>query len=175
VFPRADAAWIDPAAEAEMQLVQGITVKCRMLRKTYNVRDSDVVAVEVRSPSEEARKLIEKYLPTLEQVLRKKTTFKITADGTPIPGAARAVVRADVEIIMPLGGLIDVPVERARIQKEIAKADKEIATIEAKLGKPDFIEKAQKEVVEEQRTRLVDQQSIRKQWVEALETLGGAA
>ncbi|MBA3500251.1 MAG: valine--tRNA ligase, partial [Deltaproteobacteria bacterium] len=37
VFPRADPQWIDPAAEAEMAVVQQTSIACRMLKQTYNV------------------------------------------------------------------------------------------------------------------------------------------
>ena len=51
-----------------------------------------------------------------------------------VHGAAKTLVGADIEIVMPLGGLIDVAAETARIAKDIEKADKEIAVIEKKLG-----------------------------------------
>jgi valyl-tRNA synthetase len=178
VFPRADASWVDPTTEADMQLVQDVTGNCRMLRSIYNVKPSDTVAVELRSPSEDTRKRLEKYRGLIEEAARRKVAITITAGGAALDengkGVARAMVGADVEIIMPLGGLIDIPVERARIQKEVSKAEKEIAAIETKLAKPDFLAKAKEDVVEEQRARLVEEQTRRQRLVDALETLGGA-
>jgi len=95
------------------------------------------------------------------------------AKGTPdaAPGAAKAVVRGDIEIVMPLGGLIDVAAERTRIASDLAKTDKEIAALEKKLGNADFIARAPEDVVAEQRQRLADEQSKRQRLVEALGTL----
>ena len=53
-----------------------------------------------------------------------------------MPRAAKGLVGADVEIVMPLGDLIDVPTEAARIGKDIGKCEKDIAGIEKKLGEP---------------------------------------
>jgi valyl-tRNA synthetase len=84
---------------------------------------------------------------------------------------------------MPLGGLIDVAAERSRIAKDIGKADKEIATLERKLGNADFLARAPEDIVAEQRARLADEQARRQRLAEALATLsatvagaaGGAA
>jgi valyl-tRNA synthetase len=73
---------------------------------------------------------------------------------------------------MPLGGLIDVPAEKARITKELGKADKEIAALDKKLGNADFLARAPEEVVAEIRARLADEQQRRRALAEALDTLG---
>ena len=74
---------------------------------------------------------------------------------------------------MPLGGLIDPAVEKVRIEKDIAKADKEIAGLDKKLGNADFLAKAPEEVVAEQKARLADEQTRRGRLAEALVILGG--
>ena len=52
-----------------------------------------------------------------------------------------------VEIFLPLEGLIDVPRETARLQKEIDEREKELARVEAKLSNPQFTDKAPPAVV----------------------------
>ncbi len=173
VFPRRDEAWVDPAAEAEMQLVQGVAVTCRMLRATYGVPPSQHVSVELRAASDATRALLEKHLPLIER--SAKITAAVAASGGPVPGAAKALVGADVEVVMPLGGLIDVAVEKARIEKDVGKVDKEIATLEKKLGNADFLARAPEDVVEEQRTRLADEQTRRQRLVDALATRAASA
>jgi len=175
VFPRRDEAWVDAAAEAEMQLVQGVAVTCRMLRATYGVPPTQHVSVELRAASEETRALLERHLPLIERSAR--ITAAVTPGGGPVPGAAKALIGASVEVVMPLGGLIDVAEERARITKDITKVDKEIALLDKKLGNADFLARAPEDVVEEQRARLAEEQTRRQRLAEALETLaatGGA-
>jgi valyl-tRNA synthetase len=84
-------------------------------------------------------------------------------------------VRSVLVFVMPVGGLIVAKSEAARIKKDLAKADKEIATIENKLDNADFVARAPEEVVAEQKTRLADERSRRAALVEALDTLGVVA
>jgi valyl-tRNA synthetase len=172
VFPRRDEAWVDAAAEAEMQLVQGVAVTCRMLRATYGVPPSQHVAVELRAAGDAARALIEKHLPLIERSAR--ITATVAAGGGPVAGAAKALVGADVEVLMPLGGLIDVAAEKARIEKDLGKVDKEIAALEKKLGNADFLARAPEDVVEEQRARLAEEQTRRQRLADALDTLAAS-
>jgi valyl-tRNA synthetase len=178
VFPRSDASWVDPAAEAEMRLLQDVAVACRMLKQTYGVSPAQSIAVELRIASAAPRALIETH-QGINQRAAKVEAKIVAADGTdPAPaapaGAAKAVVGADIEIVMPLGGLIDVAAEKGRIAKDIAKGDKEIAAIERKLGNADFLAKAPDDVVAEQKARLAEEQARRLRLVDALATLDHA-
>lgn len=68
--------------------------------------------------------------------------------GTPV------AVTAIGEVYLPLEGLIDVEAERKRINGELAKVQKELAKSEAKLGNPNFVERAKPEVVQKEKERL---------------------
>jgi valyl-tRNA synthetase len=177
VFPRGDASWVDPAAEAEMQLLQEVAVACRMLKQTYGVSPAQSIDVELRVASPAPRAILEHHLGVIERAAKVAATLSAdTAAATPA-GSAKAVVGGDVEIVMPLGGLIDVAAEKSRIAKDIAKADKEIAMLDKKLGNADFLARAPEDVVAEQRGRLAEEQSRRQRLADALATLsaGGAA
>ena len=175
VFPRGDASWVDPAAEAEMQLLQNIAVACRMLKQTYGVSPAQSIAVDLRVASAAPRATIEKYLAIIERAAKVEATLLDAAIAAPAAAdAAKAVVGGDVEVVMPLGGLIDVVAEKARIAKDIGKADKEITMLEKKLGNADFLARAPEDVVAEQRARLAEEQSRRQRLVDALATLSSA-
>jgi valyl-tRNA synthetase len=177
VFPRGDASWVDPAAEAEMRLLQEVAIACRMLKQTYGVSPAQSIDVELRIASPGPRAILEHHLAVIERAAKVRAV--VSADtAAPAPeGSAKAVVGADVEIVMPLGGLIDVAAEKTRIAKDIAKAEKEISVLERKLGNADFLAKAPEDVVAEQRARLAEEQSRRQRLADALATLsaGGAA
>jgi len=70
-------------------------------------------------------------------------------------GAVQAVVQGTT-LILHLGEVVDLTREKERLGKEIGKLDAELAKIAAKLGNPNFLAKAQAEVVEEQREREAD-------------------
>jgi valyl-tRNA synthetase len=65
------------------------------------------------------------------------------------------VVR-NIEIFMPLSGLIDIEAEKQRLGKQVEKIEKELASIEAKLNNPNFVNNAKAEVVEDHRKRRED-------------------
>ncbi len=69
------------------------------------------------------------------------------------PGSAQAVVD-EATVVLPLAGLIDVGAERARLDKDRARALGEAQKVARKLENADFVRRAPPEVVEESRERL---------------------
>jgi valyl-tRNA synthetase len=72
------------------------------------------------------------------------------------PKGAAQIVLDEATILMPLGGVIDVAQETARLKKDYDKAAAEAEKLSKKLGNEQFIAKAKPEVVEEQRQRLAE-------------------
>ncbi|HEY0195863.1 MAG TPA: class I tRNA ligase family protein [Kofleriaceae bacterium] len=173
VFPRPDASFVDPAAEAEMQRLQDTAVACRMLKQTYGVSPAQPIAVELRITGEASHASIDRHLSIIERAAKVEAKVSVAGPGAaPAPAdAAKAMIGADVEVIMPLGGLIDVVAEKARIAKDIARADKEVTGLEKKLGNADFLARAPEDVVAEQRERLAEEKARHQRLVDALATL----
>ncbi|CAK9042042.1 Valine--tRNA ligase (Valyl-tRNA synthetase) (ValRS) [Durusdinium trenchii] len=69
------------------------------------------------------------------------------------PKGAVQIIHEGATFALPLGDVIDIAAEKARLTKEIDKATKEIAGIEKKLANKNFVDKAPAKVVEEQHTR----------------------
>jgi valyl-tRNA synthetase len=86
------------------------------------------------------------------------------------PAAAAAIV-GEMKLLIPLVGLIDLGAERARLEKEIARLDGEIAKSSTKLG--NFGEKTPATVVEQEKLRLADFTSTVAALREQLERLRG--
>jgi valyl-tRNA synthetase len=89
-------------------------------------------------------------------------------------GAVQLVVRGEV-VALPLKCVIDLDTERARLAKEMAKADADIARVDAKLGNANFVARAPEEVVEEEKEKREEAQARKAKVAEALERLKGAA
>ncbi len=171
VYPRRDDKLVDAVAEREIARVQAVAIACRMLRATYNVPPGQIVSVELRATSTEARDVIEKHLPLIEH--SAKIAAKLTDGGPTPPQSAKAVVSADVEVVMPLAGLIDIDAEKVRLAKEITKAERDVGGVEKRLENPDFIAKAPEEVVAELRQRLADDRARHQRLIDALAALKG--
>jgi valyl-tRNA synthetase len=157
VYPRREERLVDLVAERELGRVQAVAVACRMLRATYNVPPGQQVSVELRCTSADAREVIERHLALIEH--SAKISARLTEGGPTPPQSAKAVVAADVEVVMPLGGLVDIGAERTRITKEIGKTEKDISGIEKRLENADFLARAPEEVVAELRARLDDERA----------------
>ena len=83
------------------------------------------------------------------------------------------VVRGEVAAL-PLKGVIDLAAERARLAKEMQKAEADIARVDAKLGNAKFVARAPEEVVEEEKEKRDEAVGRKAKIAEALERLKGA-
>ncbi|MCP4448347.1 MAG: valine--tRNA ligase [Myxococcales bacterium] len=169
LYPQAHEGLIDEAAERDMGLVRDVIVAARTLRATYNVPPAQRIAIEVRVPSEECREVLIGRKSIIESVGRLDVT--ICEKGDHVPQSAKAIVGGDIEVIVPLAGLVDIDAEKDRIRKEIGKAEKEVSGIEKKLGNEKFLARAPEEVVEEQYRRLAEEKQRGRLLAEALEFL----
>ena len=109
-----------------------------------------------------------------EFVQRLARVSDISFADTAPQGAVQLVVRGEVAAL-PLQGVIDLAAERARLAKEMAKCDADIARVDAKLGNAEFLERAPEEVVEGESEKRDEAQARKAKIAEALERLQGAA
>jgi valyl-tRNA synthetase len=85
-------------------------------------------------------------------------------------GAVQLLVRGEVAAL-PLKGVIDLSAERARLEKEIAKAEVDIKRVDAKLSNEKFVANAPEDVVEEEREKRQAAVARKEKILEALERL----
>ena len=94
------------------------------------------------------------------------------ADSAP-EGAVQLLVRGEVAAL-PLKGLIDIEAERARLDKEIAKAEADIRRVDAKLSNEKFVANAPEEIVEDEKDKREAALARKAKITEALERLKNA-
>jgi valyl-tRNA synthetase len=87
------------------------------------------------------------------------------------PAGSVSVVVEGTTLILPLGEVVDLGQEKARLGKEIGRLDADLAKFAAKLGNPGFLAKAKPEIVEEQREREADTRRDRDRLKAAYERL----
>jgi len=169
-YPEFDPELVNERIESHAALVQDIVVKVRNIRAEMNVDAKQSVPVRVATSDADLTKLLSDardYVFKLAQVSQMEVVPQLSGDKL----AAQAVA-GGLALEVPLAGLIDVEAERARLTKALDKAQAEITKIERTLGNASFVDRAPKEVVEENRRRLAEYQDQAAKLSEGLRRLG---
>ncbi|MDR1740571.1 MAG: valine--tRNA ligase [Synergistaceae bacterium] len=87
-------------------------------------------------------------------------------------GACLSSSLGEGDVSLPVGGLLDVPTEIARLERELAEAERTVAASRARLEKPDFAARAPAEVVEKERARVATGEAQIARISENLKSLG---
>jgi valyl-tRNA synthetase len=72
------------------------------------------------------------------------------------PKSAATAVAQDVEIFLPLKGVIDFAEEEKRLKKEIGKTMKDLDSVNKKLSNEDFLAKAPEDIIEKEKVKAGD-------------------
>jgi valyl-tRNA synthetase len=155
--PWPEPGFEDEAAAAEINWLVEVISEIRSVRSEMNVPASAMAPVSVSGASEATRA----RLATHDVVLRRLARIESVGIGAdPLKGAVLLHV-GEATYSLPLGGIIDLNAERARLSKELDRVAKEIAKIDAKLSNAQFLAKAPAEVVDEQMERRAEAVSLR--------------
>lgn len=158
----------DDKAEAEIGWVIELITAVRSIKAEMNVNVP--VPLVLAGVSAESGARAERWADFIKRLAR---VSEISSAASAPKGSVQLVVRGEVAAL-PLVGIIDLDAERARLAKEIAKADSDIARIDAKLGNPKFVERAAEDVVEEERSKRAEAVARKAKIAQALESLKGA-
>ena len=143
----------------------------RSVRTEMNIPANTTFRIEFVNPSETTKKRAQLWDATLNRLVR--VSGHVSIDKVP-PGAAQIIVGGEI-VALPLQGLVDLAAERARLAKEMQKAEADIARVDAKLGNAKFVERAPEEVVEEEKEKREEALARKAKIAEAIERLKGAA
>lgn len=151
------APWPKPhqvmdAAEAEESIAWLIALisEIRSIRSEMNVPPSLKSPVYLQDASEQTLARAEQNFEAISRLARASEIGPLS--GAVPRNAAQAVV-GEATVILPLEGLIDLEVEKKRLQAGLAKAEQELAKVKAKLANADFTARAPEAVLEEHRER----------------------
>ncbi|MFA5803066.1 MAG: valine--tRNA ligase [Melioribacteraceae bacterium] len=156
-FPKFDNILIDKNAEEEIIFVQEVVSAIRNIRGEMNLPSSKQINVFLKT-----EKVTEEQVRYMKSLVRIND-LKFDANISKPKASASAVVKG-CDIFIPLEELIDLGVERGRIEKEIARLTSSLEGVKKKLSNDGFVAKAPAEVLERERTKLAD-------WEKALDKL----
>ena len=150
-WPEATVVTGAPEARMELDWLVRLISEVRTVRSEMNVPPSVLAPLLLRHATPETLARAERWREAIARMARASGVDPLEGD----PPARSAQLGLDeAVIVLPLAGLIDMDAERARLQREQSKAAAEADKVRAKLGRPDFVERAKPEIVEENRERL---------------------
>ena len=166
-WPMADARAIDPAAREEIDWLVRLVSEIRAARTELNVPPGARLSLHVRDASGETAERLARQGAVLARLAR----VDAVAGDAPAGGALQIVVD-EATFVLPLGDVIDLDAERARLTKAIAAAEKERDALAGRLGNASFVERAKPEAVEKARADHADKMTEAARLHAALGRLG---
>jgi valyl-tRNA synthetase len=152
-FPEPDPALNDPEAEAQTGLIMDVIGRVRNIRGEMNIPPSRKLKVIVSAAEAEKRTVAERGRSLIVH-LANLESLEVTGAMEEPKGAATGVIGA-VRVFVLLEGTVDWAGEKARLEKEVIRVQKDLAQTQRKLSSSDFRERAAEVVVqkEEQKRR----------------------
>ncbi|MNP17382.1 Valine--tRNA ligase [compost metagenome] len=153
-WPIADESKIDAAAEGDIEWVKALMLGVRQIRGEMNISMARRIDLILANASPEDHRRLADNEPLLMK-LAKLETIRVLEEGEEAPMSATALV-GEMQVLVPMAGLIDKTAELARLDKEIARLDGEVKRVGGKLGNEGFVAKAPAEVIEKERAKLAE-------------------
>ena len=160
----------DPAAETEIGWVVDLVTAIRSVRAEMNIPPATLTPLVLAAASVETKQRAQRWSDVVKRMARLADIA--FADAAP-QGAVQLLVRGEVAAL-PLKGVIDLSAEKARLDKEMAKADADIKRVDAKLSNEKFVANAPEEIVEEEKEKHEAALARKAKILEALERLRNA-
>jgi valyl-tRNA synthetase len=155
-YPRSDEKGVDSAANADIEWLKGVIIGVRNIRGEMNIPPGKELSVLLTNGDERDKNRLEQNAQFLKK-LAKLAEISWLPENQEAPVAATALV-GELEILVPMAGLIDTDAELARLAREIDKLEKDLARIQGKLGNPAFVDKAPAAVVAKEQEKMQAQQ-----------------
>ncbi|MCZ2088514.1 MAG: class I tRNA ligase family protein, partial [Burkholderiales bacterium] len=151
-YPEAEAARIDEVAEAEMAHLKALVDACRNLRGEMGVSPAERLPLYALGDAD----FIGQHAPALQALAKLSEVRAFTSE----PQWATAAGAAPVAVVgaarLALFMKIDVQAEHARLAKEVARIETELAKARGKLANPAFAAKAPAAVIAQEKARATD-------------------
>ncbi|HBH36604.1 MAG TPA: valine--tRNA ligase, partial [Gammaproteobacteria bacterium] len=139
-YPVVDALRIDAQAVEEMDWVMQFILGIRKIKGEMNIAPGKKAPVLLANTTEADRRRAEDNRAYLDFLARTESIEILAADDE-APESATALV-GEMQVLIPMAGLIDVEAERLRLQKEIGRLSGDQERTEKKLSNPNFVDKA---------------------------------
>ena len=160
-FPRPDEQPEDPGAEAAIEWLKAVVTAVRNIRGELNVAPGKAIDLLLQGGGPEDRRRLEGDETLLRRLTKADTVRWLADDDEPPPVSVQVVGGGNpgeattqaLKVMVPMANLIDVDAERARLEKAVDKAEKDLKRTGSKLANENFVAKAPPPVVAKERHR----------------------
>ncbi|MBW6512392.1 MAG: valine--tRNA ligase [Desulfuromonadaceae bacterium] len=152
-YPQGDDFPIDAAGEKRMEIVMGVVKAIRNIRGEMDVPPGKQIVAILDCKTAEVAAIINENAAYLTPLARVGELTCGVAVARPEKAATQVV--GDVEVLLPLAGLVDVAEEIKRLEKEISKVQKDVDLFSKKLSNEKFVANAPAEVLDKDRSKLL--------------------
>ncbi|MCQ2557438.1 MAG: valine--tRNA ligase [Ligilactobacillus sp.] len=156
-YPVVHTEFKNEDAEKQMGVLIDLIKAVRMQRAEVNAPMSSAIDLMIKTSDAELKTMFETNRDYIDRFCHPKE-LTIASD-IEAPSLALTSVITGAEVYIPLGDLVDLDAEVARLQKEAKKLEGEVTRAEKKLGNERFVANAPEEVVAGEKAKLADYQS----------------
>ncbi|SJM93869.1 valyl-tRNA synthetase [Crenothrix polyspora] len=157
-YPSVDEAVCDLGAVADINWIMHFILGVRRIRGEMNIAPGKPLPVLLKNGSTADQRSVANYQTYVQKLGRLESIAWLQADEI-APESAIALV-GDMQILIPMAGLIDKQAELVRLDKEIQRIKNDLPRIEGKLSNPAFVDKAPQDVIDKEKTKLAELQSL---------------
>jgi valyl-tRNA synthetase len=163
-WPVANESRLDAAAEGDIEWVKQLMLGVRQIRGEMKISMAKRIDIIVANAGAEDLRRLADFEPLLSK-LAKLESVRVLAAGEEAPMSATTLV-GEMEVLVPMAGLIDKDAELARLDKEVARLEGEVKRVGGKLANEGFVAKAPAEVLEKERAKLAEAEQALAKMVE---------
>jgi valyl-tRNA synthetase len=167
-YPEVTQAWVDPDAEQQMAFVMEVISALRNIRSAFKIPNLTRLQPHIKASVAQA-KMLEQYQT---YIVSMANISEMVIDQDMVrPAMSATAVLEQMEIYVPLAGLIDVELERTRLRRDLKKIEDDVVKLEVKLARRDFLDKAPEEIIEKEQAKYQGLRERAGKLVEALESI----
>jgi len=153
-WPVANDSRIDVAAEGDIEWLQQLMVGLRNIRAEMNIGPGKPLPLFLKNANADDQRRLQENEALLKK-LAKVESFTVLGEQDEAPLSATALV-GDLQVLVPMAGLIDKDAELARLNKEIQRLQGEVQRVGGKLSNAAFVDKAPPAVIDKERAKLAE-------------------
>jgi valyl-tRNA synthetase len=153
-FPEQDTSLIDVEVEAEVAWIKSVVTATRNIRGEMDISFAKQIPVLFQNGNAVDKSLLEHNESLLQFLIKPESLTWLEADAQ-APVSATSLV-GDMQVLVPMSGLIDKDAEIQRLDKEIDRKEKDKQRAEGKINNPGFVAKAPAEVVQKEKDKVIE-------------------